>query len=310
MRQEKDATPGGQEKGGVRHAIRCLYANLTREEADAFGLVLASSGLTYFQVQNGPAGWSLWVAEPTYRPALRSIEQYCRENPGTARPMEAPEHPAVPRTTTAVWVALVLLSSFLAVGGGEAFRSVAESCGASASGIMNGQVFRSATALMLHATPAHLAGNIVGIALFGTAVCGITGPGVGWLLILLTGIIGNLANAFLIRSGHLSVGASTAVFGALGILSAHQFYRKMKIPDRRIKAWLPLAGGLALLGFLGTAAHTDLTAHLFGFAAGIITGLVYARYRHEPPGERVQVLCLSAAVCILAGSWIWAYLWR
>lgn len=282
-----------------------LYENLSREEADAYALVLSSLGLSFFRVKREWAGWSIWVAESAYPIARRNIERYRLENPGLA-PLREPESPARIKRFTAVWVVLILIFSYLAAGSGEAFRSVADSYGASAREILNGDVYRAATALMLHATPAHLAGNIAGIALFGTAVCATAGAGAGWLMILLTGIIGNLANAVLIQSGHVSVGASTAVFGAVGLLSAYQFVQKRRTPDRRIKAWLPLAGGLALLGFLGAGAHTDLTAHLFGFAAGIFIGLVYAKFITVPLRGKYQVLCLAAAVGLLVGSWLWA----
>jgi len=287
--------------------MRKLYANLTREEADTYGLVLSASGLTCFQVKKEQAGWSLWVTAAAYESARQNIEKYCNENSGLTPPTES-ESPNNQKTFTAVWVSLVLLASFLAIGSDETFRSIADLCGASAREILKGEVYRSATALMLHATPAHLAGNIAGLVLFGTAVCYITGPGVGWLMILLTGIIGNIANAVLFGSDHLSVGASTAVFGAVGILSAYQFHQKMRNPDKRIKAWLPLAGGLALLGFLGAGPHTDLTAHLFGFIAGALTGLGYAKYMKYTVSGKYQAFCLAVSICLLAGSWYWAFL--
>jgi membrane associated rhomboid family serine protease len=159
---------------------------------------------------------------------------------------------------------------------------------------------------MLHADYPHLAGNMAGIAIFGTWVCNITGAGIGWLMILLTGILGNLANAELFQYGHNSIGASTAVFGAVGFLAAYQLDRKIKVAGQRRKAWIPLAGGLALLAFLGAGAHSDLTAHLFGFLAGIFLGLVYAMYLHRVLKGRHQTYCMAAAIGIVIFSWLWA----
>ncbi|HSQ86731.1 MAG TPA: rhomboid family intramembrane serine protease, partial [Desulfobacterales bacterium] len=149
----------------------------------------------------------------------------------------------------------------------------------------------------------HLAGNMVGIAVFGTAVCNITGAGVGWLMILLTGILGNLANAALFRYGHISIGASTSVFGAVGILAAYQLSRKIRIAGQRMKAWLPLAGGLALLGLLGSSKHSDLTAHLFGFIAGILLGLIYDMYLFDLIKKRHQIYCMALTIGTVALSW-------
>jgi len=175
--------------------------------------------------------------------------------------------------------------------------------GASAYDIINGEIYRTVTALMLHSNYAHLASNMAGIAIFGTAVCSITGTGVGWLMILLTGILGNLINAALFRYGHISIGASTAVFGAVGILAAYQLARKIKIPGQRMKAWLPFAGGLALLGFLGAAQHADITAHLFGFIAGIGFGLLYALYLYRLLQTRHQIYCMVAFIGTIVLSW-------
>ena len=51
----------------------------------------------------------------------------------------------------------------------------------------------------------------------------IAGAGVGVLMILAAGVLGNYANAVLFEYNHLSVGASTSVFGAVGITAAYQF---------------------------------------------------------------------------------------
>jgi membrane associated rhomboid family serine protease len=145
---------------------------------------------------------------------------------------------------------------------------------------------------------------MVGIALFGTAVCATMGWGVGWLMILATGVVGNLANAFFYGAGHLSVGASTAVFGAIGILAAHQFSKKFKLRSHRMRAWLPLAGGLALLGMLSSGERVDLTAHLFGFLAGMILGAFHAVFLRTWAPKVYQGCCLLVACSILVVCWM------
>jgi len=160
---------------------------------------------------------------------------------------------------------------------------------------------------MLHADTLHLMGNIAGIAIFGTAVCTIMGWGVGWFMILATGIVGNLTNALLYTSGHISVGASTAVFGAIGILSAYQFFKKFKQSGQKIKAFLPLSCGLALLGILGSGEHSDLMAHLFGFLAGILLGFLYSLFVKRPTTKAYQTCSLTVTLCILTTAWLKAF---
>src|SRR5262249_12228876 len=63
---------------------------------------------------------------------------------------------------------------------------------ASAAKMLAGQQWRAVTALFLHADRLHLAGNVAATAVLGTAVCRILGPGVGLLLIVTSGAVGNL----------------------------------------------------------------------------------------------------------------------
>ena len=256
--------------------IEILCENLTQDQADSYGLVLDAYGLPYSTKRYG-SNWEIWVDETIHDRALKLIEQYIDENPHIPL-TDTQETETYHKTFTGIWASLILMAYSIAVNmSGNADKIVRE-YGASAYDILHGEFYRTVTALMLHSGYPHLAGNMAGIAIFGTAVCSVTGTGVGWLMILLTGILGNLANAALFRYGHISIGASTAVFGAIGILAAYQLSKKIKMPGQRMKAWLPFAGGLALLGLLGSSMHSDITAHLFGFIAGICLGLLYALY--------------------------------
>ena len=282
--------------------VEILFENLTRDRADTYGLVLDAYSLSYSTRRSG-SDWEIWVDETIHDRALELIEQYIEENPQIPLP-DAQETETHHRTFTGIWVSLILMACSIAVNMSGNVDRIVREYGASASDILNGEIYRTVTALMLHSGYPHLAGNMAGIAIFGTAVCSITGAGVGWVMILLTGILGNLANAALFRYGHISIGASTAVFGAVGILAAYQLCRKIKIADQRMKAWLPIAGGLALLSFLGTGLHSDLTAHLFGFVAGVCLGLIYALYLYRLVEKKHQIYCMAATIGSVALSWL------
>lgn len=288
----------------MQDMIEILCENLSQDQANTYGLVLASCGMPYSMVRSG-SGWEIWVDETIHARALDLVAQYDVENPQQP-PLDAHRTQEHQKTYTGIWVSLLLLACNMAVNMSGGIGKIADQYGASAFDILNGDVYRTVTSLMLHADYPHLAGNMVGIAIFGTWVCYITGAGAGWLMILLTGIFGNLANAALFQSGHNSIGASTAVFGAVGFLAAYQVHRKIKVVDQRMKAWLPLAGGLALLAFLGAGSHSDLTAHLFGFLAGIFLGLIYAVYLHGLLKKRHQIYFMAAAIGIVIVSWLWA----
>src|SRR5437870_5413008 len=82
----------------------------------------------------------------------------------------------------------------------------------------------------------------------------------------------NLATAAVRRGRHLSVGASTATFAALGILAGLQVVRRFRHGARGRRAWLPLAAGLGLFAMLGVGEHADVLAHLFGLGVGAVVG--------------------------------------
>jgi membrane associated rhomboid family serine protease len=282
-----------------------LFKDLSGDQANAYGLVLSASGISH-RVKKGERGWDIWVHDSTYEKALNTIRQYLDEEQDL-HTTDEPIYYKYPRTLTGLWVAAILLACHVAATFGHGHPAFVKAYGSSAFHIVHGQWYRAVTSLMIHANTLHLAGNMVGIALFGTAVCTIMGRGVGWLMILVTGIVGNLVNAFLYRAGHLSVGASTAVFGAIGILAAHQFSKKFRLRGQGMKAWLPLAGGVALLGMLSSGEHVDLTAHLFGFVAGMILGALHAVFLRTPAPKAYQACCLLIALSVLVVSWMKAF---
>ena len=279
--------------------------NLSADQANIYGLVLSSSGISHHS-RKGKHGWDILVNDTDYNEALNVIERYLKENEDTHRSDES-FRDEYHKTFTGLWASAILLTCHVAITIGDESGIFVRTYGSSAFHILRGEFYRSVTSLMIHANALHLAGNILGIAIFGTAVCSVMGWGVGWLMILITGIVGNLVNAVLYKTGHLSVGASTAVFGAIGILAAQQFYKKFRLPGQRMKSWLPLGAGLGLLSILGSGTHTDLTAHLFGFKAGIILGALYGLFVKRPASRAWQPFFLLLALTVLVVSWTRGY---
>ena len=103
------------------------------------------------------------------------------------------------------------------------------------------------------------------------------GPGVGLRLLLLAGAgLEEVVVTAAVHGGdHVSVGASTATFGAIGILAALRIIGGRAREGGR-KSWVVIAASLALLALVGTGPHADLLAHLFGFLLGGGLGLIAA----------------------------------
>ena len=131
--------------------------------------------------------------------------------------------------------------------------------------------------------------------------------GLGSALVLLAGGGGNLANAVLHGSPHFSVGASTSVFAAVGVLGGLGVLRRWRKTAHRRRAWMPIAAALALLAMLGSGGErVDVWAHLFGLLLGGALGIVIGFTAPHPPALRIQWVCGSAALALLIYSWILA----
>jgi len=279
-----------------------LFDRLTEEQAHSYGLVLSATGINCNLVR-GKHGWRIGVGFEDHDRARDAIQAYLAENKEYDLKRRVASQ-TYQKTLTGLWAALMLLGVHILVGMTADDRALIDLYGASAEQILKGQLYRVVTALLLHSTGIHLVGNMVGIALFGTAVGTVTGWGAGWLIILTCGAAGNLLNAAFYQSGHFSIGASTAVFGAVGFLAAHQFLKRYREPDRRIRAWIPLAGGLALLAFLGASPYADLMAHLLGFASGVASGLIYSLLIFRPVSTRYQIACFLITAGVLVACWM------
>ena len=242
-----------------------------------------------------------WLAE-----ARAAQADYDAENPNDSAAGEEPEGPPL-SSSPGFWAAMLIMVGHGAVvryGGVDLF---ADRYGASSVKILGGELFRTVTALMLHADVVHLAGNMAGCALFFPAVCGLWGFGGGAMAILCGGVLGNWINALVHRRSHLSIGASTAVFAAVGILIGDQALKRVGSDGSWERAWLPVGAGICLLGFLSAGENTDILAHLFGFLVGCALGAARRFLRVKPSGDAVQYLLLLICFGIIAGGWLRLY---
>lgn len=174
--------------------------------------------------------------------------------------------------------------------------------------LLAGQWWRALTALTLHADIGHLLGNLAFGILFSFFAGQLLGPGVAIVSILIAGASGNLFDGLLMPSTHVTIGASTAVFATLGLVSAYSWRHHAPGKMRWAHRWSPLIAGIFLLAFTGAGGeHTDVLAHLTGFLSGAVLGAVHARYSTSLASKSlVQLTTAIAAVAIMTGAWAWA----
>jgi membrane associated rhomboid family serine protease len=115
----------------------------------------------------------------------------------------------------------------------------------------------------------------------------------------------NWVEAMLAATDQRSVGASTAVFTALGLMAAYSWRERHLVTQRPAQRYGPLFAGVILLGWLGTSGeHTDVMAHLLGFAVGGLLGALIAAPRVQRLWRAVpQWLGGVLALGLLAVAW-------
>lgn len=274
---------------GVVPAVVCA----SRHEARQRSAVLLSKGVTHWQ-EEAPQGLALLVDRGDLELARRHLDAFEAEQAearGRTPPAAPrPAHRAGWSVAALGWTLLIVAFLWQHEPGSPLAEKGARDSVAMVAGH---QWWRAATALLLHADLGHLAGNLVFGTLFGVLTARTFGTLTGWALVAASGVVGNLAVALLAwPEPHRGIGASTAVFGAVGLLVAHGMIEAWQEHGRlrHHRAWLlPLGGGLGLLGLFGAGGEgsdVDLMAHLLGFAAGLLLGLpvalLQARHHQQP----------------------------
>jgi membrane associated rhomboid family serine protease len=253
----------------------------TPGEADEWALVLTAAGIPN-AIEADALGWAVLAAADDSTRAHALLSAYESERRvEVAAPAAAP-YPWM----SGVALALLLLWLFSVTGTRAAGSPWFEPGAAMAGHIVAGEVWRTVTALTLHADLVHAAGNAVAVAVLAPPLVQRFGGGLTPLLLLAAGALGNALAALVHDPRHVAVGASTAAFGALGILTALRFVPGAA-PSRG-KRWTAAAAGVLLLAMLGTAPGADLTAHAFGFLTGAGLGIAAGMTVRNRPRTLLQ----------------------
>jgi len=284
---------------------------LSERRARVWTLVLDARAVPC-RLDHDDRGWLLLTPPDSLATACHELRQFEEENRNWPPPLPPP-HPLAENTlaTLSVLILLAIFHNLIQLDAALPGTNPPEWIGignAQAAKILDGQWWRLITALTLHGDVLHLISNLAIGGAFILLLCRELGSGLAWCLLLASGALGNLANAWVQSPGHTSVGASTLVFGAVGILASLSAARYRNHLHRR---WaLPVAAALALLALLGTEGrNTDLGAHLFGFGFGIGLGLIAEQVmgKHGHPGRRLNALLALFSIVIVAAAW-WAAL--
>ena len=277
--------------------------------------VLASAKIPY-RLEEGPGGWEFHVPLDQEAAARRELLAWRAVNRNWPPKALGAWHETPAAYANAafwsLWPAVMLLCFFWITTGDFDHSKPGHLAGASdLAKIRNGEWWRCITSLTLHADSSHVLGNAVALWAFGFGVFRSVGGGLGLGCILLSGVFGNLLSAWWrMTDTGLAVGASTATFGALGILVMLQVHRNWQSWNGLLSAWsrswLPLLAGVALLGFLGTSPEADLRGHLWGFVAGLGLGVLLMPVADKKLAWWVQAPAAVLALALPVVAWQWA----
>jgi len=265
-----DPFPDGSVEAGV-------YA--TYEEGFEHSLVVLAMGEACWLVSTD-RGHHLCVEPAALGAAHRQLACFDREQIGW------PPRPFVYETLHNKYTPLTPL--LWALGVGAVYWAQRERPGMTEAGLLDarrvfehGEWWRAWTALWLHADVGHLVSNAISGWMVFSATIATFGLRTGWGLIAGAAIAGNLATVAL-HSGdnYRSLGASTAVFAALGLLTgrAVRAMSRSGHPHRWRTLLMPLFAGLIVLGLYGAGGmEVDVLAHAMGFGAGLLFGCAVSR---------------------------------
>lgn len=283
-----------------------VYRSLRLPDCDQQTLVLSAVGIHSMTVVRGGM-FAVVVPEESAELALKHLREVAQE---AAIPIEEPKAPKLhPRAWTgSILYALIMMAVAYVAGRGWLGFDWLE------SGSLNGAIpsthewWRVVTALTLHADVGHLIGNLAFGVVLGYLASRSLGGGIAWAGILVGAMMGNALDAMWMPEEQRSIGASTAVFAALGVLSAYAWVLETASNLRWAKRLGPLIAGVMLLGFLGAGGErTDVVAHVTGFISGCALGAILGKIPEQRFDSRTLQLAAGAFTLIaVAVAWLFA----
>jgi rhomboid protease GluP len=274
-------------------------------EAEEWALVLAAAEIPH-RLEAADAGWTVVVPAGDAARAQAALDASADEASGP--PAVAILAPTSGRASWALGVGAGagLLAFFAVTGPPDSGLPWFAGGTAAASRIAAGEWWRAVTALTLHVDVLHVVSNAVAMAVSLTAVVHRLGPGLGLWLTLLAGAGANLLAALSAGSHRDAVGASTATFGAIGILAGLQLLPRSSARSARARPWMVFVAAILLLAMLGAGQGSDVLGHALGLVCGMALGLAGGVMLHRPLGPVTQWALVATTGAAIVGCWVLA----
>lgn len=224
-----------------------------------------------------------------------------------------------------IFVFLLTMMSAKSAGGTAMFNAALVAYGGKVNSLINqrGEWWRFVTPIFLHGSGLHLLMNMYGLWILGPFVERLYGSAKFVFFWVLTGVAGVVASYLTVRPGmqlnavsrflfknvdSVSIGASGALFGLIGVLFVFGIKFRHELPDGFKRAFgTGMLPTILLNVFIGFAIPViDNAAHLGGLVAGAALALVVG-YKRPTERQRVAIfwhVLQVAALLLVAVSFV------
>jgi rhomboid protease GluP len=279
---------------------RVLVRSARKNEILDYSLVLASQGFKHWMEFDGEE-WSLTTEETDAPVAMELIELYRAENRGFQD--APPEQRDLDLLLSPLLFLAVPVACYFLVGLSPWANWWYSRGSADARLILEGQWWRCLTAATLHADEVHFLSNLVSGYFILNLLHHRMKAGTVMLLASLGAAATNALVALASGPRHVSIGFSSVVFCALGMLAAVETLNLPRRGDKSLRRLTPLISAFFVAVMVGLGENADVKAHFYGFGIGAGLGLLsrlIPKAWNRPAWQAVPALATYAAY---AAAW-------
>lgn len=279
---------------------KVLVRSSRKEEVLELSLVLASQGIKHWMEFDGRE-FVLTLEDASLPVAEGLLEVYRSENE-SFRDEAAPSGKLDLYLSPLVQLAIPVIAYFWV--GLKPWSAWLKGRGLADSGlILEGEWWRCLTATTLHADHEHFLGNV----LSGFFILNLLNHrlGMGTIAALSTAgaFAANWLVAFVEGPGHRSLGYSSVVFCALGLLGAVETVYLRRRKEWSLRRMSPLIAAFFIAVMVGLGENSDVKAHFYGFGLGAALGFA-SRWL---PRSLARAPFQAALILLTYGAYILAW---
>ena len=178
--------------------------------------------------------------------------------------------------------------------------------GADARRILDGEWWRCITATTLHVDHEHFLSNMLSGFFILNLLRRRCGAGTSMLLLTIVAGITNFAVAWSSNQNHFSIGFSSVVFAALGMLAGIETLNLPRHPQGKSRNFSPLIAAFFLAVLVGIGEKVDIKAHFFGLGLGAVFSPLAIRFEKKLGSPPWQVAGVVLVYVLYAIAWMLA----